>query len=199
MSIASAKLPAVVVTGVLCLVVGVGGGLVLASFVDVGLKPEPVAAAPADGKDSPKALMPGGAPGGAKGGMPGAKAGGAPGGKGGGGAKGPSAKVQLAQLVGKLETLTKKPLAVEFSADQKKEVKSLLADLDSQESLNDEEAKAKLDALLKLLESQRATLEAAGYRWPGSTFAPPGEAPPNPFKEGEAAFKLNSLRESLGK
>lgn len=198
MSIASAKLPAVVVTGVLCLVVGVGGGLVLASFVDLGLKPEAVAAAPADVKDaSPKAIMPGGG----MGGMPGGgKGGGAPGGgKGGGGAKGPSTKVQLAQLVGKLETLSKKPLAVELTADQKKEVKSLLADLDAKDALSDEDAKAKLDALLKLLESQRATLEAAGYRWPGSAFAPPVETPPNPFKEGDSAAKLNSLRESLGR
>lgn len=198
MSIASARMPAAVVSGAICLMIGIGGGLVLGSYVDVGLKKEAAGGEPADLKEtSPKAAMPGGMPGGAKGGMPGAKGGGQPGGKG-GGAKGPSSKVQLAQLVGKLETLTKKPLALELNADQKKELKSLLADLDAKESLSDEDAKTKLDALLKLVESQKATLEATGYRWPGSQFAPPIDLP-NPFKEGESAAKLNLLRDSLGK
>ena len=37
MSIASAKMPAVVVSGVICLLLGVAGGIVIASFVETGL------------------------------------------------------------------------------------------------------------------------------------------------------------------
>ena len=78
--------------------------------------------------------------------------------------------------------------------------------MDTQEAITDEDAKAKLDALLKLLEVNRKALEAAGFWWPGSP--PPGggggggmgaPAPPNPFKEGDAADKLKALQATLGK
>jgi hypothetical protein len=201
MSIASAKMPVAVVSGAICLLLGVAGGIVIASFVDTGLNKQASGGEPAELKDvgGGKAAMPpgGGMPGGAKGGGGGAKGGG--GGAKGGGPKGPNSKQQLTQLVVKLESLSKKPLAVELTPEQKKEVKSLLADLDSKDALSEEEAKAKFDQLIKLLESQRATLEAAGYRWPGTPFLPPAETPLNPFKDGEPAAKLNSLRESIGK
>ena len=139
----------------------------------------------------------GGMPGGAKGGDKGAKgAGGAGGGKGG---FTPNPKTQLTQLVAKLDTLTKKPLVVELTPDQKKQVKELLADLDGKESLSDDDAKAKYEAILKLVEGNKETFEAAGFRWPGGAFAPPGDPPANPFKEGEPASRLKSLRETIGK
>jgi hypothetical protein len=65
--------------------------------------------------------------------------------------------------------------------------------------MTEDEAKQKFDALLKVLEPNRATLEAAGYRWPGTPFAPPPEPPPNPFKEPSASGKLKSLRDVMGK
>ena len=138
----------------------------------------------------------GGMPGGAKGGDKG-------GAKGTGGAKGgftPNPKTQLTQLVAKLDTLTKKPLVVELTLDQKKQVRELLADLDGKDSISDDDAKAKYDAILKLVEGNKETFEAAGFRWPGGAFAPPGGDPPaNPFKEGEPAIRLKSLRETIGK
>jgi hypothetical protein len=63
--------------------------------------------------------------------------------------------------------------------------------------MSDDEAKVKLEAFLKLLESQKETLEAAGFRWPGAQGAPPSEPRPNPFKGGDAAERLKSLRESM--
>lgn len=216
MSIASAKVPVVIATGIICLLVGLGGGIVVASYVDLGLKQ---AAKPEDNPDQKDAIalkgggMPGGMggmgkgggmPGGAKGGdKAGDKGGDKAGAKGtGGGGKGgftPNPKTQLTQLVAKLDTLTKKPLVVELTPDQKKQVKELLADLDGKESLSDDDAKAKYEAILKLVEGNKETFEAAGFRWSGGAFAPPGDPPANPFKEGEPASRLKSLRETIGK
>ena len=196
MSVASARVPVVLVCGIICLFLGIAGGIVLGAFVETPLNKR----APVEGAETADAGMP-------KGGMGGMGKGGAPGGKGGdrtGGGKGkggftPSSKTQLAQLVVKLDALTKKPLAVELTPEQKKQVKELLADLDAKDALSDDDAKAKFDALLKLLEGQKDVLEAAGYRWPGTPFALPGEPPPNPFKEGDPANRLKSLRESMAK
>src|SRR5437763_1940729 len=107
MSVASAKMPAALVSGIVCLMLGVAGGVVLGAFVDTGLNKH--AAANPDDNPNPElkdvaaakgAPMPGG----------GGKGGGGGGGKG-GGAKGkggfaPNPKAQLAQLVLKLDTPT---------------------------------------------------------------------------------------------
>jgi len=134
-------------------------------------------------------------------------------GKGGGpGGGGQNSKTQLAALVTKLDALTVKPLKFELSAEQKKQTKEILADLDSKEAITDEEAKEKLDKLLKLLESQKETMEAAGYRWPGQGGGGGGGGfgggggggggpppPANPFKTEQNAARLKSLKETLEK
>ena len=145
MSVASAKMPAALVSGIVCLMLGVGGGIFLAPFVDIGQKKEATGGEAPAADDGKAKTMPPTMPGGKGGGMPGAKGGGGgmPGAKGGGGGfgggKGPSPKVQLAQLVTKLETLSKKPLAVELTADQKKDAKAILADIDAKDALSDED------------------------------------------------------------
>jgi hypothetical protein len=198
MSVATAKVPAAIVSGVICLCLGAGIMFVIQPYIVPADKQ--AAANSANGDSSGKD---GGGPngGGSKLGMKGGK-----GGKGGGGA--PNSKQQLTQLVTKLDTLTVKPLKFELTADQKKQVKEILADLDNKEAITDEEAKSKLEALLKLLEAQKETLIATGYRWPGEGGGgggggggPGGGAPPppNPFKEGTNAEHLKSLQESLGK
>jgi hypothetical protein len=60
-----------------------------------------------------------------------------------------------------------KPLVVTLDDDQKAKVQEQLKGLESMEELTAEEAKTRLDALLAIVEDQRETLEAAGYRWPG--------------------------------
>ena len=131
-------------------------------------------------------------------------------GKGGppGGGKTPNSKMQFVQLVTKLDVLTSKPLKLELTPEQKKQAKELLADLDSKDELTEDEAKAKLDALLKLVESQKETLEAVGYRWPNQGGGPGGggggpgggvKPPPNPFTTGTNADHLKSLQTTLGK
>lgn len=202
MSVMQAKVPAVIATGVICLLVGGGLGAVIVSYA--AGKPEQAVAAPADeGGKAAAGPMGMGAPGG---GDKGGGKGGDKGAKKGGGKGGPGPKVQLAQLIGKLDVLTRESLHIELTPDQKKQAKELLAGLDEQEAITDDEAKAKLDALLKLLDANRKTLEAAGYGWPGSPppggmgGGPPGPAPPpNPFKAGDGADRLKALQATLGK
>jgi hypothetical protein len=138
-----------------------------------------------------------------------AKVGGAPGkgagaakAKGGFGARGPSAKSQLVSLVTKLDVLTKTPLSVSLSNDQKAKVRTQLEGLGEMTELSQAEAKKRLDALQDLVQDQRVTLEAVGYRWPAapSPGGGPPMNPPNPFgfKGSPDAAHLESLLETLG-
>jgi hypothetical protein len=103
--------------------------------------------------------------------------------------------------------LTRKPLAVELDGEKKKKVLEQLRGLGEKDELKDEEAKEKLDALLKVLADDRDTLEAVGYRWPGAA-APAGggrggrgaaQAPPNPFKQENNREHLKALQQRLEK
>jgi hypothetical protein len=209
MAFFQAKVPAALASGLICLFLGGGLGAAIVGYSQS--KPEQAAAAPPeeDGKGAnPKGPNEKGGKGG-KGGK-GNKKGGF--GGGGGGQRGPAATAQLAQLVTKLDTLTRQSLHVELTADQKKQLKEALAGLGAKPDVSNDEATAKLEAIQKLLEGQRETLEAAGYRWRGAggpAGAPPGTppgappgAPPgpqNPFASGEGARHLKSLEETLGK
>jgi hypothetical protein len=179
---AQVKVPAIVAVGILCLAIGIGIGILGMAFSGHQGSPATSVA-----QDSP-AAPPGGAM---------AKGGGPPGGGGMGGPRGPSPKNQLVSLVGKLDQLTEKPLTVSLNQDQKKQVGERLKGLESQETLADEDAKTRLDALLEILKDQKETLEAAGYRWPGQRFSRPADMP-NPFKDPKNGKALGSLQERLG-
>ncbi|MBN9119876.1 MAG: hypothetical protein J0I06_12065 [Planctomycetes bacterium] len=209
MAFFKAKVPVALATGVICLLVGGGLGAAIVSY-SLG-EPKPAAATGAaggeeEGKGEPKAggegKGSGNKTGGGNKGAGGNKGGG--GNKAGGGQRGPGPKVQLAQLVGKLDALTARSLHIELTPEEKKQTKELLAGLSEKDELTDDEAKAKLDALLKLLEGKKKTLEEAGYRWPGApgggggTGGTGGGQPPNPFKAGEGADRLKSLQTTLG-
>ncbi|MDB5308312.1 MAG: hypothetical protein JWO38_2514 [Gemmataceae bacterium] len=220
MSVASARVPVAVVSGVVCLLLGVAGGIVIGGLTNVRLGKE-AAANPDEGAGKDAATSPAGmkgaggmgGPGGAKGGggMGGGMGGGGMGGGGMGGGRGPNPKTQLAQLVGKLDVLTRKPLAVSLTPDQKQKAKEILTGLEGKDELSEDDAKAKLDALLKVVEGQKETLESAGYRWPsqggggggggagGGGGGGPPAPPPNPFKEGDPEKRLKSLQDTLGK
>jgi hypothetical protein len=123
-------------------------------------------------------------------------------GKGGMGGFGPTPKTQLAQLVTKLDVLTAKPLSIELTDDQRAKVREQIKGLASDEELSDDEAAKRMNAILDVLKDQKATLEAAGYRWPGEGggfggFGTP--QPPNPFKEGKDAEHLKDLDARLAK
>src|SRR5262245_27397638 len=169
------RLPALLVVGVLGIAVGVALGVVGMALLGYsplarrGGGPQPAPGAPAMGGM--------GAPG-MGGGM------GAPGMGGGGGGRGPNPKAQLASLVAKLDQLTRKPLTVTLSDEQRQKLHQLLQGLDEKEDLDETEAKKCLEAVLEIVKEDRDNLEAAGYRWPGqrAAFRPPAD-PPNPFRE----------------
>ena len=211
------NVPISIVTGIICLGLGIAGGVVLAEYV--GDHSRPAAAASGDGDDprakggdTPKGMPGGGkggkAPGGGKGdggGNKGGNKGGGPGGGAPGGGFGgpPSPKLQLVQLISKLDVLTAKPLTVELTPEQRKQTKELLSDLESKDRLSDEEAQAKLTALLKLVEGNKQALKDAGYLWPGEAGAGNRGAAPtkeeNIFRSAPNADRLKSLQSTLGK
>jgi hypothetical protein len=131
------------------------------------------------------------------------KGGGAPKG-GGGGAKGgfgPSSTQQLSSLITALDNVAEKPIHIKLTDEQRKTIMEELKELNAAERVNDEVAKAKLDALLKVLEPQKEELRTVGYIWPGSGggFGGAGkkEQMSNPFKDGLSAQRLKSLLERL--
>jgi hypothetical protein len=151
----------------------------------------------------------GGPPGGGFGGPPGGgPRGGFPPGGGGGGGRGSRSKQQLASLVRKLDVLTARPLVINLNSDEKKKVLEQLRGLGKQEELKDDEASARLDALLSALEPHLATLKAAGYQRPGDGPGGRGgfgggfgggrqQPSPNPFKQGENEEALKALEKRL--
>lgn len=139
-------------------------------------------------------------------GGPATKGGGMMGGGGGGGmgggGRGPNPKTQLVTLVTKLDQLTAKPLAVTLDDDQKAKVEEQLKELETMDALSTDEAKKRLDTLHAIIENQRETLEAAGYRWPGGGGGPGPRVTgvtesDNPFTGEANASRLKALHERL--
>lgn len=112
-----------------------------------------------------------------------------------------SAKVQLANLVGKIHLLTGKPLALRLSDEQRRKVREQLAGLDQLEDLGEEDAQKRFDSLLTTLGEDKETLDAVNYRWsrPGGAPGLGGSPPPpaNPFREGTAREQVQSLQKRL--
>jgi hypothetical protein len=194
------KIPGVLTAMVGGLAVGLATGVIW--LAGLGYKPnvEEQPSAESQGGDSPAAKQM------AKGGgMP--KAGGMPkGGPGGGGP--PSPRVQLVTLVNNLDRLVDKPVALTLSAEDRTAIAAQLKGLDKAGSISDDDAKAKLDAILKVVEKDRTALEAIGYRWPspdgkgpqkGGFGGPPPKDSPNPFREAPNGEHLKSLQDRLDK
>jgi hypothetical protein len=183
------KVPAIIAASIICLVVGVGAGVLLVHYtgeLDIsrfwkeeekkGLELRPLPGNP----------VPAGVPGPPGAGM-----------KGKGGPKGPSSKTQLVNLVAKLDRLTEKPLAVTLDEDEKTKVNEQLKDLGSMDELKEDEAKQKLDGLLEALAKHKQDLESAGVSF-GGKGGKMGKEAPNPFKDEPNAAHLQSLQKRLG-
>jgi hypothetical protein len=200
------KVPAIIATAVICFALGAGAGVgVMALLNPDWVKPKEA------GNPSPQdmsAQYPGGQGvmgGGPGGGPPG---GGRPGG-GPGGFGAPNPKIQLVVLVNKLEALTGKSITVKLNEDKQKKLAEQLQGLEDKEELSEDDAKKRLDAILEIVKDDKATLEAAGYRWPGERPASggfgggpgggPSQTPPNPFKVGDNNKHLKSLQEEVSK
>jgi hypothetical protein len=203
------RLPAVFAAGLSCLVLGVGAGVVLLGALGYNWNEKPKSEASADGQpagDPSKGSGKGPAKGpGGFGKGPGGFGGG-PGG-GGPGLVAPSSKAQLTSLVRQLNTLSEKPLTVTLNDDQKKKIAEQIKDLGAMESLSEDEAKKRVEALEEVVKADRPSLSAVGYRWSGEMpkgggggFGGKGkDAPANPFKEGSAKESLETLLKRVEK
>lgn len=114
-------------------------------------------------------------------------------------ASGSNAKNQLDSLVAKLDVLTRKPLSVSLSDDQKAKIREQLNGLADAKDLSSADAQKRLDALLEILKNDRATLEAAGFAWPGEKKnAPASGDKPNPFSSDASSEHLKGLLGTVG-
>lgn len=111
----------------------------------------------------------------------------------------PPARAQLAQLVTKLDQLTEKPLTISLTAEQKAKLAEQLAGLEKEKELSNEDADKRMKEILEVVKGDKATLEAAGFAWPGPppTAGRPGAA--SGFGNPQNAQRLKSLQERLGK
>jgi hypothetical protein len=197
-SIAQARVPAIVASSVVFLVVGMGAGAALMSAFTPHWRSQLPVAPPMSGMGPAEGAPAGGAK--AKGG--GAKAKGDGEKAKGQGAKaksgGPDPKPQLALLVDRLALLTGKPVGISLSDEQKKKVLEQIDGLEAKTSLDAEDAQKRLDALIDVLKDHRETFEAIGYRWPGTV--PPmfrATEPPNPFLDQQRRKQVQALREQF--
>lgn len=187
------NVPVPFVVGVICLGLGMAGGIVVGQSIPDRSKvfSDPPAKESQAKGDALTAKGPGGKAGntGGKGGAP----------KGGGA----NSKAQLAQLIAKLDTLTAKPLSINLTPEQKKQVHAILTELGTQNELTSDQAKVQLEALLALLEGHKDTLIAAGFAWPGARgeLRPPGApaANANVFRLSPDVGHLKALEERLVK
>jgi hypothetical protein len=206
--VAVGQLPAAVSAGVIGLALGLGLGAFGMFYLkfdpkDQGLRESPPQGE-AEGKGGGMKGM-GGPPGGMKGGGGGPPGGGMKGGgaRGGMGGQmlsgmGGNPKLSLTSLVATLDALTTKPLEIKLTDEQKTKLAQALKELDPDEDMSDDDATKKLNDILKIVESNKETLEGAGFRWPGS--APPFVRPTdgNPFAEGANKEHLKKLGERVG-
>ena len=120
----------------------------------------------------------------------------------------PGPRVQLINLINALDKIVDRPPTVALTADERATIAEQLKGLDVATEIKDEDATAKVEAIQKVVDKDRRSLEAIGYRWQ----APPAKtgyntspsldmllASPNPFHHPETSQKIKSLQERLGK
>jgi hypothetical protein len=190
----STNVPIPIVVGVICLGLGIAGGVVIGQVVNEQTRPLPSGLPEDDGKAANVKEKGGKNQGKNQGKFQGKTEGKNPDGKRPDRGQGGASKVQLTQLVNVLHTLTAKPPAFELSADEKKKLSDELAGLEEKEALTEQEAREKLTAITKILEPHKDALQAAGFLWPGQP--PPGGTDANPLKGNE---RLKSLQSGIGK
>lgn len=119
----------------------------------------------------------------------------------GGMGRGPRPKRELTDLVRKITLLTG-DIQISLSSEQAATLAAALKDIEKPETMSDDEAKAKHEALLGLLDdNQKARLEAIGLpRGPrpggGGSSGPPAEDA-NPFADETSSAALETLRQRL--
>jgi hypothetical protein len=199
MALHQAKIPTIITASVICLLLGGGAGAAAMMVYGYHWKPPELEVSSHSG--------------GGGGGMPNmGPMGGMSGGMGGMMGRGPGPKAQLASLVTKLDLLTSKSLSIDLDAQQQQRIKEELKGLAEKKELSDDEARQTLNTLLEVVQDERATLEAAGFRWPEPGKTDPARSvgkvtalgkklpePANPFSEGQNNKHLRDLEGRLSK
>jgi hypothetical protein len=110
-----------------------------------------------------------------------------------------SARLQLAAYITKLNQLTTAP-SIDLG-DRKAKVAEQLKDLDTLDTLTNEDAEARLKALRELFKADEATLQAAGLDLQRAGVVGKGKNadPANPFKSEANKAALNALGERASK
>ncbi|MCY2994945.1 MAG: hypothetical protein NTY19_44855 [Planctomycetota bacterium] len=118
----------------------------------------------------------------------------------GGGRGGPQPKGELVSVVRKLDLLTS-DIAITLSPTQAEAILKSLADLDKAEDLSDDDAKAKREEILAVLdEAQKAKIDGIGLPRQAraqSSGGPAPTPPANPFSQPTEAKALSSLSGKL--
>jgi len=118
----------------------------------------------------------------------------------GAGMGGPNPKRDLTTLVRKIALLTG-DIGIKLSPEQAQSVSAALAGVESAPEISDEDATAKHDEILALLDdTQKSQLDIVGLPRPprGAGGGPPSAAPPNPFQDEQNEAALKKLRQQLG-
>jgi len=188
------KVPAFVVSGLVCFLVSIGGTVIV--LLTLGYKTETNYDIMADAM-AKKNASGGGAPGGLAPKM--FNQAGSEKSKMSKGLEDPRPAVMIVTLIAKLDAITPEPGKLQLSDEQRAKIAEQLPPLAEPEYLGDAVARKHLDAILLVLETERPLLEAAGVKWPGGTYNPNVAPPKNPFKAGEPAQHLQSLQDRLQK
>jgi hypothetical protein len=178
------QVPTVISTGLICFGLGAAVGVAAMATFGASWMPQPKAEAP-------------GVQLAANGSQGRGQSGGGPPFLGGLGAANP--KEQLATLVVKLDLLTHKPLAIRLTDEQRTKLREQLQGLSDKEQLDPAEALKRLEEIQKIVESDKGTLEAAGFSWPVPRSAGRPTDVPNPFKQEQNGQHLKSLQEEVTK
>jgi hypothetical protein len=188
MALSNAGVPTIVASSLICLLIGGGLGAVGMRYVDSDPEKNKDSASRKEASEAKGGMMrPAGAGGGGI----------RMGGRGGGQSANPMN--ELAALVTKLDVLTRKPLTLNLTDEQRAKVREQLQGLDTAKELSDEEAKKRLNALLEVVKDDRAILQDAGFRWPGERGGGGGRggAVANPFTEDPNKEHLKALQERM--
>jgi hypothetical protein len=218
--LSSIRIPAIVLSSVGGLGVGIAVGIILLASFGYYWKPQTTDAPSPEMSQAMRQAMGGGMPGGGPGGggrpgggggpgggmggggRPGGGGGGPGGGRQGGGGGGGQAnpKTTLSNLLVKLDLLTGKPLGLDLSDEQRQTVLGQLKDLSDKGDLKEDEAQTHLDTLLKALEGNKKNLEAVGFRWPGGNQGGRGgQGQGDASRNEDYPKRIKELQERLGK
>src|SRR5262249_19546659 len=97
------------------------------------------------------------------------------------------------------DNVADRPVTVSLTTEEKAAIVNQLKGLADATEVNNDDAKARLDAILKIVDKHQKTLETVGYRSGPAPKGGLGKDNANPFKNGPAAEHLKSLLDRLSK